>query len=1142
MKNRLLLTSVFLALLILDARARAFVLQSPDLPSLEQDKPIERELAGGESHSYRITLASGQYARVAVDQRHINVAVLAFDPDGKKIVESDMFRTGESEVISMVAETAGAYRLEVLSPDKNASKGRYEIKVIDLRAATEQDKSAVVAESFVAEAMRLDAQATADSWRKAIEKYRQSVPLWQLAKDPVWEATALFLMSNDYVYLGEMQKALDAANQALPIAKEAAKRSDEKQRLYGLNVEANTLNMMGRIHNTFGDKPRALDLFNQALSIKETTGDRFGTIVALSDIGAVYQSTGDYQKALDSFNRARLLLSDVGDRKNEADLLNNICVVQNNMGEPKKAIDTCNKALSIKRDLNDRKGEATTLNNLGNAYSSLGEYQKTLDFYILSHSIYKAMGNRQGEAIALSNIGWAYDTLGEFDKAISSYNDALEIFRASRDQYSEAITLSNIAVSYATQKDFRKALEINLQVLPLRRAQNNREGVAITLNNIGGAYSNLGDKQKALDYYNQSIELHRTVGNPRHLAAALRNIGTVYRDLGDHQKALAYLSESLEMSRATGDRDSEAGTLSHIARVERDRGNLTRARDRIEEALAAVESLRINLKSQQLRASYFATVRKFHEFKIDLLMRLHAQHPSEGFDAAAFHASESGRARSLLELLKEAGAEIRQGVDPSLLERERTLRQSISDKADRQVRLLSGKHTEDQATAAAREIDDLTTEHEQVQARIRQTSPRYAALTWPVPLTLKQIQAEVLDDETLLLEYALGEEKSFLWAVTPTSIKSFELPKRSEIESAARQVYETLTARNVADPKESPEQRLKRIAEADAEYPKASLRLSQTLLSPVAAGLKGKRLVIVGEGMLQYTAFAALPGPDSAPGAVSRPLIADHEIISLPSASALAVLRQEAHGRIPPDKTVAVLADPVFTTGDPRVTLSRKGSAPAVEATIRAGDAERSAAESGLGDFVRLRFSRLEADHILQFAPTGKKLQALDFNASRAAATSPDLSHYSIVHFATHGLVNNLHPELSGVVLSLVDEQGRPQDGFLRLYDIYNLKLSADLVVLSACQTALGKQVRGEGIVGLTRGFMYAGAPRVVASLWRVDDRATAELMGRFYEAKLGRGLRAAAALREAQVKMMSQKRWQAPHYWAAFLLQGEWK
>ncbi|HEX8183324.1 MAG TPA: CHAT domain-containing protein [Blastocatellia bacterium] len=466
----------------------------------------------------------------------------------------------------------------------------------------------------------------------------------------------------------------------------------------------------------------------------------------------------------------------------------------------------------------------------------------------------------------------------------------------------------------------------------------------------------------------------------------------------------------------------------------------------------------------------------------------------------------------------------------------------ISEKANYQMRLLSDKHTGDQAAAAAKEIDELTTEHEQVQARIRQTSPRYGALVQPVPLTLKQIQSEVLDPETLLLEYALGEEKSFLWAVMPTSIKSFELPKHSEIESAARHVYEILSSRNRTVAKETPEQRRKRIEEADAEYAKASLALSKMLLGPVAAELKGKRLVIVGEGMLQYTAFAALPVPDAPPLVVSPPLVADHEIISLPSASALAVMRRETAVRKTPDKTVAVLAAPVFDITDPRIGLSRKGRAPAVEATASASEVKRSAAESGLQDFVRLRFSRQEADQIMRLAPEGKRLEAVDFTASHASATSPDLAQYSIIHFATHGLINNQHPELSGVVLSLVDEYGHPQNGFLRLYDIYNLKLQADLVVLSACQTALGKQIKGEGLVGLTRGFMYAGAPRVVASLWQVDDRATAQLMGRFYEAMLGQGPRPAAALRAAQVSMMKDKRWQGPYYWAAFTLQGEWK
>ena len=193
-------------------------------------------------------------------------------------------------------------------------------------------------------------------------------------------------------------------------------------------------------------------------------------------------------------------------------------------------------------------------------------------------------------------------------------------------------------------------------------------------------------------------------------------------------------------------------------------------------------------------------------------------------------------------------------------------------------------------------------------------------------------------------------------------------------------------------------------------------------------------------------------------------------------------------------------------------------------------------------EFVRLRFSRAEADAIARLVPESQRLEAVDFVANRATATSADLNQYRIVHFATHGLINSRHPELSGIVLSLVDQKGQPQNGFLRLNEIYNLRLNAELVVLSACQTALGKEIKGEGLIGLTRGFMYAGAPRVVASLWRIDDRATAELMARFYRGMLKDGLRPAAALRAAQVSMWRDNRWSGPHYWAAFTIQGEWK
>src|SRR6516165_1695796 len=306
------------------------------------------------------------------------------------------------------------------------------------------------------------------------------------------------------------------------------------------------------------------------------------------------------------------------------------------------------------------------------------------------------------------------------------------------------------------------------------------------------------------------------------------------------------------------------------------------------------------------------------------------------------------------------------------------------------------------------------------------------------------------------------------------------------------------------------------------------------LLGPAAPHIAHKRLLIVAEGVLQYLPFSALPEPGSTGSPV--PLIVNHEIVSAPSASVLAVLREETAGRKPAAKGVAILADPVFSANDARIGRQQKTSE-----VVSAPEAHRSAADVGVQEFVRLRFSRTEAEEIARLAPAGSTLKALDFDASRDTVLNPEFGQYRIVHFATHSLLNNEHPELSGVVLSLVDRAGRPQNGFLRLYDIYNLRLASDLVVLSACQTALGGEIKGEGLIGLTRGFLYAGAPRVVASLWKVDDRASAELMKRFYEGMLVGGQRPAAALRNAQVAMWRTKGWDAPYYWGAYTLQGEW-
>jgi CHAT domain-containing protein len=628
----------------------------------------------------------------------------------------------------------------------------------------------------------------------------------------------------------------------------------------------------------------------------------------------------------------------------------------------------------------------------------------------------------------------------------------------------------------------------------------------------------------------------------------LLSIGELQLAQSAPQPAQESLQSALTILQTIGNRADEAKAMFGLARAERDLGNLRAAQQQIEAALTKAEAARTNIGSQQLRASYLASVHQYYELNLTLLMRLHEAHPTEGYEALALEASERSRARSLLELLTEARANLRSGGDAELLAREQSLAQQLNAKAQRQLQLTAQRSPAAQLQTLKQEISALEDEYNQVEAAIRQRSPRYAA---PQPLSLREIQAQ-LDADSLLLEYALGTERSWLWAVTKTSITSFALPKRAQIEAVARQAHQAVLARGQRQRGETARQRETRIAQADAQWSEAAARLSEMILSPAAALLENRQLILVADGALQSVPFAALPVVSSQLSVTSsqnnrqpttdnrQPLLAHHELITLPSASALALLRKELSQRQPAPKAIAVFADPVFTRDDAR----RRSQPSKANLTSRSIVHETETAGGQAAELIipRLPFTRLEAEQILALAPKADNLQVMDFKANRAAALHPDLRQYRYLHFATHGLLDSERPGLSALVLSLVDEQGKPQDGFLRAHELYNLQLPAELVVLSACQTGLGKDVKGEGLVGLTRGFLSAGAARVVVSLWNVNDRATAELMTKFYRQMLQAGARPAAALRAAQLELGQQKQWHAPYYWAAFTLQGEWR
>jgi CHAT domain-containing protein len=1087
-------------------------------PALEEGRPIERELAGGETHSFQVRLAAGQYLRVVVDQRGIDIALKIFGIDGRKLVEMDSPNATQGpEAISVIAEQSGDYRVEISSPNKEVPTGRYEAKVAAIRTTTEQDRKWVAAQSAYNEGQGLRWRRDAESLRRSIESYQEAIRNWQAAGDRLMETHALYCIGLAWRSLIQVQKALEYFNQALRL-----------QQPEGWREEANTLYIIGLYHNDLGEPRQAFERLERALSMQQVMGDVYAEALTSGQIG-----------------RAHLLL-----------------------GEARKSLEYYKEPLALWRKLGNRSREALTLHNTGRAYENLGEYQKAMEHYFQALALYRALQDGGEEAEELNSVGYLNLRLGEWKKALDYCGQALSLWLATGDRRREALALGNIGVAYASLNETQKALDHYHRALKLHREGGNRRFEAATLENIGDLHAESADHGKALEYYEQSLQLQRNIGNSWGEASALCSIGLAYSSLGAPEKAMEYFNQSLSLYRILGSyRRGEARALYGIARVERDRGNLVEARRRIEAALSLIESARADAGSQELRASYLASAQSYYEFYIDTLMRLHKSHPAEDFDAEALKASERARARSLLELLTESRVDIRQGVDAALLERERNLAQRLNAKAQRQLQLTGQRNSEAQLAEIKKEISAIEDEYNQVEAAIRKNSPRYSAITQPEPLGLKEIQQQALGDGVLLLEYALGEERSYLWAVTNDSITSYELPGREQINKAARQVTELLTARSLRKRGETPQQQRERTLRADAQLPEAAKRLSEMTLAPVADQLGNRRLIIVADGALQYVPFAMLPEPAPAgqqpaageknagrraPIAADQPLIVNHEIISLPSASTLAILRREMAGRKPAPKLLAVIADPVFTRNDERFKSKtikiENRTTPETDTSANAriiehlSESEVATVSPGRLTIPRLPFTRQEAERILATAPAGANLKALDFRASRATATGAELGRYRYLHFATHGLLDSERPGLSALVLSLVDERGVPQDGFLRAHEIYNLNLPAELVVLSACQTGLGKEIKGEGLVGLTRGFMYAGAARVVVSLWSVNDKATSELMAKFYQKMLKDGQRPAAALRSAQAEMLRSPQWRSPYYWAAFTLQGEWR
>jgi CHAT domain-containing protein/Tfp pilus assembly protein PilF len=979
--------------------------------------------------------------------------------------------------------------------------------------AGELEKNTVAAELWKqwADVMYLRAD-----WASAERYYRRALA-WSQRASPENQLSATILLNLGYVKNSQNQP--DMAERYYEQALAMQEKLDPES-----TQVAETLNFLGYRAYEQGNLVRAEKLFRRELEIEtKHSPDSAGVAGAVQGLGWVAQDQGDAIQAQSYFQQAfEIIRRDSPESVELSYVFGELANASVQLGDFGRAQELLNQALAIDEKLaHNEDHTAWTLEVMSGVAFARGDMTGSERY------IRRALKLHQQVAPGSVPLATDYGILGK------------------------------IAIH---EGDWSRARLYVLRAVAIFGQRNS--GVpefAKLLQGLAEIERQSGNWAKAETYLRRALTIREKIApSAGQTAQILGELGDVLRLQGKSAQAEEYFRRSLAIrTEDTYDTEGYVQALASLAAILRDRRQLKEATQLYQQAENILEHEVVKLGgTEQDHATYRAHYASFYSGYIDLLM---AQNRTE----SAYQVVERSRARALLETLATARVDIRQGADPALISKERSLQADITAKEQRHIRLLNEKRDQEQVRAIEKEISDLTSQYREVETRLRADSPAYAGLTQPQPLNAKEIQDQLLDDHTLLLEYALGEDRSFVFVLAPDSLQAFELPRRSQIERSARSVYRLLTERNRRVAGEREAQREQRWKRAETSFSGAVTALSRMVLGPVSSQLRDKRLLVVTDGALAYIPFSMLPEPSvaGAGGKSGDPLILHHEIVNLPSASVLALLRQQERSRQSPPKAVAVLADPVFDKADARIHSGRRPQTPGmgIGGTKQSLSGEqtdsllssatllsRSAGDVGLlrrgGPFLpRLRFSRQEADAIMEATPTGSGLKLVDFDASRAAAMNPDLSQYRIVHFATHGLLDSVHPELSGLVLSLLDENGRAQDGFLGLQDIYNMNLPADLVVLSACKTGLGKEMNGEGLIGLTRGFMYAGASRVAASLWNVSDVATARLMADFYKAMEQDGLTPAAALRAAQIQMLKQTRWKSPYFWAAFEIQGDW-
>lgn len=847
-----------------------------------------------------------------------------------------------------------------------------------------------------------------------------------------------------------------------------------------------------------------------------------------------------YAEALPVLRLALNVSERIDFQQGAADALKVIALAERLLGNYEESLKSSNRSLSIYRKIKDREGEAKVLNNLGLTFQSQGDYQQALDYYGQSLAIFQELKVQWAIGATYSSLGTVYSAQGDNSRALDYYEKGLALAREVKDKKAEANALTYIGNLYGLQGDYQQALAHLENAHELLKSLNDKDGIAMTLVNIGVIYRKRGDNSRALDYYRQGLKLYQELGSKSYIAAATNNVGSVYQELGDHAQALRYYSQALEMFEAMDEKAHVASVLNSMAAAYNLQGDYPkahefaeraselsgqigrmmtyqearttagsaalamkqpeRARTAFQEAIAAIETLRERVAGgEQERGRFFENRVSPYQEMVRLLV-------GSNNAAEALNYAERAKGRVLLDVLRSGRIDITKAMTPAEQERERKLNADLAklntQLAREKTRAVSNK--QHLAELDAR-IQKARLEREAFRTNLYAAHPELKAQRGQTGAIKLEDCAELLPDtKSALVEFAVTNQQVFLFVITSGEKSRVDLNvyplaiKPQELDARAENFRRALAAR-------------------DLNFRAPARELYDLILAPAQKQLEGKsNLIIVPDGMLWNLPFQALLTPDN------RYLVEDYDVAYAPSLTVLREMRRPRRTR--PDNTVPVTTLLAFGNPDIDQPASAHLKATMSEPFASLPEAERQV--KTLAELYGARQSKI----YLGAAATEDRVKA-------------EAANFRILQFAAHAVLNDTNPLYSHVLLSRPADGS--EDGLLEAWEMMNLDLQADIVVLSACETARGRTSAGEGVIGMSWALFIAGSPASVVSQWKVDSGSTTELMLEFHRQVKASAQRAktpltkSGALRQAALKLMQTERYKHPFYWAGFVIVG---